>query len=83
MEMFNLHITFLLGVLMCEIGIAYGDDTKACLPLKGFSLSVFQALSDKMTCATAPGKCIMIWGYLIFVTKKDSKAISLLSFYGK
>ena len=72
---------------MCEIGIAYGDDTKACLPLKGFSLSVFQALSDKMTCATAPGKCIIIWGYLVFcmylVTKKDSKAISLLSFYGK
>lgn len=52
--MFNLQITFLLGVLICEIGIAYGDDTKSCLPLKGFSLSVFQALSDKMTCATAP-----------------------------
>ena len=59
--MSNLHFTFLLGVLMFEIGIAYGDDSKSCLPLKGFSLSVFQALSDKMTCATDEGKYIIIW----------------------
>ena len=53
---------------MFEIGIAYGDDTKSCLPLKGFSLSVFQALSDKMTCATEEGKYKIIQGFLVLST---------------
>ena len=61
MEMINLHLPFLFGVPTFETGIAYGDETDSCLPKKGFSLSVFQALSDKMTCATDEGKYIIIW----------------------
>ena len=60
MEMINLQFTFLVGVLMFEIGIAYGNDTKSCLQDIGLAPSVVKALSDEMTCATLEGKYILL-----------------------
>ena len=53
--MINLPFTFLVGVLMFEIGIAFGNDTKSCLENQGLALSVVDVLID-MECATNEGK---------------------------
>ena len=59
MEMINLQFTFLVGVLMFEIGIAFGNDTKSCLQNQDLALSVINELSKEMECATTEGKYVL------------------------
>ena len=57
MEMFNLYLTILLGVLVSEMGFVYGFE-KDCLKYRGFSPSVMEELDQKMTCVKPEGKYI-------------------------
>ena len=63
MEMFNFHLTFLLGALVLELGIVYGNE-KACLLGLGINDSVSKYLKDKMTCAEKEGRYML--PYFIF-----------------
>ena len=53
MEMLNLRLLILLGVLVFGIGIVYGDENEC---LNGLHYSIIEALTDKVTCAGKTGK---------------------------
>ena len=53
MEMLNLRLLFLLGILVFGIGIVYGDENEC---LNGLQYSIIEALTDKVICAGETGK---------------------------
>ena len=55
MEMSNLRLSFILGILVFGTGIVYGDENEC---LDGLHYSIIEALTDKVTCASKPGKHI-------------------------
>ena len=59
MEMLNLRLLFLWGVLVVGISIVYGDENEC---LNGLHYSIIEALTDKVTCASKTGKKYC-WSY--------------------
>ena len=52
--MLNLYLTFLLGAVVLEIGVVYGDE-KPCLKNLGLNSALVKYLNKSMECADQTG----------------------------
>ena len=55
MEMFNLYLTFLLGVVVFQVAVVGANDTK-CLDGLSMSPDLSKALRGRITCVKQAGK---------------------------